>query len=141
MLYGAACSTFIEPSGGGAAPREEVAIRFGANGDPILYAMSGASGQGHETVFPEIVAKVLGVDPESISLRASDPLGPALVGLGTIGSRSMMTHGGAFTFAARAVRRACIASPGPIFPSASRNWRASFPAQTAICWIRSKAIR
>ena len=105
MLYGAACSTFIEPSGGGAAPREEVAIRFGANGDPILYAMSGASGQGHETVFPEIVAKVLGVDPESISLRASDPLGPALVGLGTIGSRSMMTHGGAFTFAARAVVR------------------------------------
>ncbi|MDB5569116.1 MAG: aerobic-type carbon monoxide dehydrogenase, large subunit CoxL/CutL-like protein, partial [Hyphomicrobiales bacterium] len=104
-LFGAACSTFIEPSGGGAAPREEVAIRFGDNGNPVLYTVSGDSGQGHETVFPEIVGRIFGVDPEAITLRASDPDGPALIGLGTIGSRSMMTHGGALTIAAREVVR------------------------------------
>lgn len=104
-LYGAACSVFIEPSGGGAAPREEVAIRFGANGEATLYTVSGPSGQGHETVFPEIVGRVFGVDPEKITLRASDPDGPSLIGLGTIGSRSMMTHGGALTIAAREVVR------------------------------------
>ncbi|HEY8579950.1 MAG TPA: xanthine dehydrogenase family protein molybdopterin-binding subunit, partial [Beijerinckiaceae bacterium] len=103
-LYGAACSTFIEPSGGGAAPREEVAIRFGENG-ATLYTVSGPSGQGHETVFPDIVAEVFGVDAEQITLRASDPHGPKLIGLGTIGSRSMMTHGGALTVAAREVVR------------------------------------
>ena len=104
-LFGAACSVFIEPSGGGAAPREEVAIRFGANGHATLYTVSGPSGQGHETVFPEIVGRVLGVDPEAITLRASDPDGPALIGLGTIGSRSMMTHGGALSNAAHTVIR------------------------------------
>jgi carbon-monoxide dehydrogenase large subunit len=104
-LYGAACSTFIEPSGGGAAPREEVAIRFGSNGQASLYTVSGASGQGHETVFPEIVAKIIGVDAEKITLRAGDPDGPTLIGLGTIGSRSMMTHGGALMIAAKEVVR------------------------------------
>ncbi|MFN3891012.1 MAG: xanthine dehydrogenase family protein molybdopterin-binding subunit [Beijerinckiaceae bacterium] len=104
-LYGAACSVFIEPSGGGAAPREEVAIRFGENGNPVLYTVSGPSGQGHETVFPEIVGRIFGVDPEKITLRASDPDGPALIGLGTIGSRSMMTHGGALSNAANTVIR------------------------------------
>lgn len=104
-LFGAACSVFIEPSGGGAAPREEVAIRFGANGTLTLYTVSGPSGQGHETVFPEVVGRILGLDPEKIVLRASDPDGPPLVGLGTIGSRSMMTHGGALSNAAHAVIR------------------------------------
>jgi carbon-monoxide dehydrogenase large subunit len=103
-LFGAACSVFIEPSGGGAAPREEVAIRF-ADGEAFLYTVSGPSGQGHETVFPEIVGRILGVDPQKITLRASDPDGPDLVGLGTIGSRSMMTHGGALHNAAHEVVR------------------------------------
>src|SRR5260221_2788208 len=44
--------------------------------------------------------------PEKIALRASDPDGPRLVGEGTIGSRSMMAHGGALLIAAReAVRK------------------------------------
>src|SRR4029077_2624237 len=43
-----------------------------------------------------------GMDPENITLRASDPDGPALVGEGTIGSRSMMAHGGSLLVPARA---------------------------------------
>jgi aerobic carbon-monoxide dehydrogenase large subunit len=57
-------------------------------------------------VFPEVVGEVLGIDPEKITLRASDPEGPALAGEGTIGSRSMMAHGGAlFTAAQEAVKK------------------------------------
>jgi carbon-monoxide dehydrogenase large subunit len=56
-------------------------------------------------VFPDIVAEVLGMSPEKIVLRASDPDGPALVGNGTISSRSSVAHGGAMVIAAREVIR------------------------------------
>src|SRR2546429_2587127 len=43
------------------------------------------------------------MDAEKIFLHASDPDGPALMGDGTIGSRSMMACGGAIAVAAREV--------------------------------------
>jgi len=46
------------------------------------------------------------MEPEKITLRASDPDGPPLMGDGTIGSRSMMAQGGAVAMAVReAVRK------------------------------------
>ena len=104
-LRGIGCAVFIEPSGGGSAPKEEVALKFGDSGNASIYALAGPSGQGHETVFPEIVAQVLGISPDKLELRASDPDGPALAGNGTISSRSMVSHGGAMVFAAREVIR------------------------------------
>jgi carbon-monoxide dehydrogenase large subunit len=104
-LRGIACGAFVEPSGAGGSPKEESAIRFGASGSAELYVASGPSGQGHETVYPEVAAEVLGLDPESITLHASDPHGPALAGDGTIGSRSMMAHGNAVLMAAREAAR------------------------------------
>jgi aerobic carbon-monoxide dehydrogenase large subunit len=65
--------------------------------------LSGASGQAHETVFPLIVAQVLGLPPGQIELRASDPLGPPLIGGGTVGSRSLMSHGAALYATAQEV--------------------------------------
>ena len=62
---------------------EETAIQFGAAGNPTIYTVSGPSGQGHETVFPEIVAQTLGLDPLNVTLKYSDPDGPALRGDGT----------------------------------------------------------
>ncbi len=104
-LRGIGCGVFIEPAGAGAAPKEEAAIKFGESGNALVYVLAGPSGQGHETVFPEVVGEVLGMDPEKITLRASDPDGPRLMGEGTIGSRSMMAHGGAMVIAAREVIR------------------------------------
>src|SRR5262245_47858731 len=104
-LRGIACAMFIEPSGGGSAPKEEVALKFGDSGNAAIYTLAGPSGQGHETVFPDIVGEVLGLDPDSIVLRASDPQGPVLAGNGTISSRSMVSHGGAMVIAAREVIR------------------------------------
>lgn len=104
-LRGIGCAMFVEPAGAGAAPKEEAMIKFGESGNALLYVLAGPSGQGHETVYPEVVGEVLGMDPEKITLRASDPEGPRLVGEGTIGSRSMMAHGGALAMAAREVVR------------------------------------
>ncbi len=104
-LRGIGCAAFVEPAGAGGAPKEEAMIKFGESGNALLYVLAGPSGQGHETVYPEVVGEVLGMDPESITLRASDPNGPALIGEGTIGSRSMMAHGGALFVAAREVVR------------------------------------
>src|SRR6266849_4539371 len=105
-MRGIGCAVFIEPAGAGGAPKEQAMIKFGESGNALLYVLAGPSGQGHETVYPEVVGEALGMDPEKISLRASDPDGPHLVGEGTIGSRSMMAHGGALLIAAReAVRK------------------------------------
>src|SRR5262249_8574623 len=103
-LRGIGCAVFIEPSG--AVGQEEIAIRFNADGALDLFTLSGASGQGHETVFPEIIADILGVAADTVRLRASDPDGPSLsVGTGTFGSRSLISHCGALVTGAREVIR------------------------------------
>ena len=107
-LRGIGCAVFCEPSGAGALPKEEAVIRFGSTGNAMLHVMAGPSGQGHETVLPEVVGQILGLDPETIELKASDPGGPALVGAGTVGSRSMMSHGGALAATAKEVIRKAL---------------------------------
>jgi carbon-monoxide dehydrogenase large subunit len=104
-LRGIALTMFVEPSGAGRSANEEGAIKFGDSGNPLIYSTSGPSGQGHETAYPEIVARVFGVDPLSIENRSSDPNGPALEGDGTIGSRSTMLQGSALFLAAQEVVR------------------------------------
>jgi aerobic carbon-monoxide dehydrogenase large subunit len=103
-LRGIGCAVFIEPSGG--VGQEEIALRFAADGALDLFTLSGASGQGHETVFPEVIADILGVPSDTVRLRASDPDGPPLsVGTGSFGSRSLISHGGALATGAREVIR------------------------------------
>lgn len=104
-LRGIGIATFIEPCGGGATPQEQAAIRFGDSGNAELHVLSGPSGQGHETMFADIVAQVFGMDPAKLQVRPSDPRGPALMGGGTVGSRSMMSHGGALFATAQEVVR------------------------------------
>ena len=104
-LRGIGCALFLEPSGGGAAPRDEVALRFGADGRLRLYMAPRSNGQGHETVFAELVADWLGIDPLDIELCAGDPDGPRLVGGGSFGSRSIMTQGSVLQVAAAEVIR------------------------------------
>jgi carbon-monoxide dehydrogenase large subunit len=102
-LRGIGCCLFLEPSGGGLTPKDQVAIRFLSDGQIVLYSVAGASGQGHETVFPELVGRVLGIASGRITLRAGDPDGPALMGSPAIGSRTLLTHGGAYKIAAEQV--------------------------------------
>lgn len=98
-LRGIGLALFVEPSGG-VAPKDDVSVTFGPDDMIVINHVSGGSGQGHETVFPEIVARVLGVPAAGIVLRANDPDGPALVGGGAFASRTSLSHGAATHLAA-----------------------------------------
>jgi len=102
-LRGIGCAVFVEPSGGSSHGQEQAAIKFGESGNPSLFVLSGPSGQGHETVFADLVAREFGIPAEAIDVRPSDPAGPKLSGGGTVGSRSTMAHGSALVATARAV--------------------------------------
>jgi carbon-monoxide dehydrogenase large subunit len=99
-LRGIGIATYLEAGGGGAAPKDEVAVEFDANGDMTLYAVTHSSGQGHETVFPQIVGETLGIDVASIRFHPSPPTAD-LVGNGTGGSRGVLGTGSAFLVLAR----------------------------------------
>ena len=99
-LRGLGCAMFIEPSGGGGIKKDEVAVLFASDGTIVLHNVAGPSGQGHETVFPDMIARWLGVDAERVVLKSGDPDGPVLQGNPAIGSRSGMLQGSAYKVAA-----------------------------------------
>jgi carbon-monoxide dehydrogenase large subunit len=102
-LRGIGCAVFIEPSGGGASPKDQVAILFDGKGIARLYLTATASGQGYETVFPDLVASITGLDPDRMEVRASDPDGPSILGAAAIGSRTGMTAGSGFRLASEEI--------------------------------------
>jgi carbon-monoxide dehydrogenase large subunit len=91
----------IEISGGPFRnPNEEGAeIRFDPNGDVTLLMGTHNHGQGHETVFRQIIASFLGIDPTRVRVFAGDT-DVVRHGRGTFGSRSVMSGGSALRRAA-----------------------------------------
>ncbi|WP_198164646.1 xanthine dehydrogenase family protein molybdopterin-binding subunit [Rhodoplanes sp. Z2-YC6860] len=100
-LRGLGLALFLEPSGG--MGKEQVEIRVASSGKLELYSQAGPSGQGHETVFPVLVADVLGIPDDRVELRYNEPTAPKLVGVGTFGSRSLICHGAALQAAAKEI--------------------------------------
>ena len=94
-LRGIGIATYLEAGGGGAAPKDEVAVTFAGDGTMTLYAVTQSSGQGHETVFPAIVADTLGIAADQIRFHPRPPPSE-LVGNGTGGSRGALGTGSAF---------------------------------------------
>ena len=91
LIRGRGLASYLEASGGGGAPKDQVMVRF-AHGVGTLYGVAGPSGQGHETSFCKIVGDATGLPPEMLAFRASDPA-IALVGNGTGGSRTLLGIG------------------------------------------------
>jgi carbon-monoxide dehydrogenase large subunit len=94
-LRGIGMASFLESSGAGGAPKDEVRARYDAQGDLHLYAVSQSGGQGHETTFVNIVTAELGISGERVHFHESDP-DLKVVGNGTGGSRSLYGAGSAF---------------------------------------------
>ena len=94
-LRGIGIATYLEAGGGGGAPKDQVAVEFDADGEMTLIAVTQSSGQGHETVFPQIVAQTLGIDVAHVRFSPSAPTAD-LVGNGTGGSRGVLGTGSAF---------------------------------------------
>jgi carbon-monoxide dehydrogenase large subunit len=95
-LRGIGLSTFLEVTGG--MPVEGAAIAFDPNGDVRLYCGTQTNGQGHETVYPLLVAEQLGCPPERVRLIEGDN---DLVTIGgtSVGSRSLIAAGTALRLA------------------------------------------
>lgn len=95
LLRGIGIGYYLEKSGAGGAPKDQVTCRFLADGTLHLFGVSGPSGQGHETAFAQIVGDRLGIEQHTISFTATDA-SKNLVGNGTGGSRSLYGTGSAF---------------------------------------------
>jgi len=94
-IRGIGVGYYVEKSGAGSAPKDQVACQFNHDGTITLFAVTGPSGQGHETAFAQIVGEGLGIDTRNIDYQAgvSDQ---QLIGNGTGGSRSLYGTGSAF---------------------------------------------
>jgi carbon-monoxide dehydrogenase large subunit len=95
-LVGVGVSTFVEPSGG--AGFESGTIRVERTGDITVLTGSSAHGQGHETMFAQVVAEKLRVPMERVAVIHGDTVA-VQQGTGTFGSRSTIMGGGAIALA------------------------------------------
>ncbi len=99
-LRGIGLAFFIE--GAGSRPVEGMRVRFEDNGDVSVIAGTYSHGQGHATVYSQLVHEFLGVDYDKVRLINGDTGTSPEVSNGTFGSRSSMVGGGG-------VKRACDA--------------------------------
>lgn len=93
-LRGFGIASPIEIAGGPERkPHSEFArVTVSPDGSVVLVSGSSDSGQGHATVFAQILSSKLGLDPSSISLIAGDTR-EAPNGTGTFGSRTVAAAG------------------------------------------------
>jgi carbon-monoxide dehydrogenase large subunit len=97
-LRGIGISCTIEQAGG--RSMQEVAdIRFEASGSATLYIGTISHGQGHDTIYKQILSEHLGLDIEDIRVVEGDT-DRVTFGIGTFGSRSTSMGGSAIVLAA-----------------------------------------
>ena len=95
-LLGIGLSSTIERA---AAPSTEGAeVRFDRTGSVTLYSGAASQGQGHETVFKQLVCDALGLHPDDV-LYVQGDTDQIFHGEGTGGSRSSAMAGSAFKIA------------------------------------------
>jgi carbon-monoxide dehydrogenase large subunit len=96
-LRGLGLSNTIERAAG--AGFEGAEIRFDRGGTVTLFAGSVTQGQGHETIFKQLVCDRLGLSPDDVHYIQGDT-DQVFYGQGTGGSRSATIGGSAFDMAA-----------------------------------------
>ncbi len=99
-LRGIGLANAIEQAAG---PTPEYAeIRFNPSGTAIMLMGTKTHGQGHETSFKQILHEKLGIAPGEVQFIDGDTDRVAF-GMGSNGSRSMVTGGSALTLAAEKI--------------------------------------
>jgi len=99
-LRGRGMATYIEATGAGFAPHDQVELRWGDDGTITVYAPTHNHGQGHETTFAQLLSGVLGLPLESFRLRTAGPEF-FIAGNATGGSRSLLAVGSVVMLAGR----------------------------------------
>jgi carbon-monoxide dehydrogenase large subunit len=99
-LPGIGVSVHIENAGG--APTEFARVQVDGAGQILLHVGTQDFGMGHETVFAQVLADVLGVDPAAVRVVDGDT-DVVEIGFGGHGSRCARIGGGAVLKGGRAV--------------------------------------
>lgn len=86
---GVGCS--LECSGG--MPEEEGRVRLDNDGSATVFVGTFSQGQGHETMFPQVVAERLGIPYENIRWVGAGDTEAVPYGFGTSASRSALMGG------------------------------------------------
>lgn len=148
-LVGIGLSTFTEYTGMGPGTfarrgmveipgYDSATIRVEATGNVRTHVSCPSQGQGHETVFAQLVASALETDLHTISVI---PLDTAVTppGSGTFGSRAVVSGGGALVRAAARVKAKAVAarlleaSPDDVVLSDGRFFVRGAPSR-ALTW-------
>jgi carbon-monoxide dehydrogenase large subunit len=102
-LRGRGLSVYLEWTG--AIPTETADVQIDEHGVVTVFSGTQAMGQGLETTYTQLVAEVLGVDPEKIRIVQGDT--DRANGVGSVGSRSAFVGGSAIVAAGhKAIARA-----------------------------------
>ncbi|RMH46729.1 MAG: xanthine dehydrogenase family protein molybdopterin-binding subunit [Alphaproteobacteria bacterium] len=99
---GIAPSAMVGALGCRAGLYESATIRVNPTGGVTILTGCHSHGQGHDTVFPQIVAEMLGIDESQIELVHGDTANTPF-GMGTYGSRSLPVGGSAIVRATEKV--------------------------------------
>jgi carbon-monoxide dehydrogenase large subunit len=91
-LRGIGISAVIENTGAGMYPKDEIEVEVGKDGTVTVYTVAKSQGQGHETTFAMMVAKVLEIPTERVKV-VQNFMDRTLIGNHTGGSRSMVGAG------------------------------------------------
>jgi carbon-monoxide dehydrogenase large subunit len=96
-LRGRGIATYIEATGAGFAPHDQVELRWeegekGSDGRITVYAPTHNHGQGHETTYAQLLSGVLGMPLDSFRLRTAGPEF-YIAGNASGGSRSLLAVG------------------------------------------------
>jgi carbon-monoxide dehydrogenase large subunit len=100
-LVGVGIATFVEPSSG-VGFFESGTVRVERTGEITVLTGSSSHGQGHETVFAQVVADKLRISMDHVAIRHGDTL-VVQQGVGTFASRSAVMGGGALALATQRV--------------------------------------
>ena len=98
---GIGVASFIE--GAGSRPTEGMRLSLDEKGDVTVFAGTYSHGQGHLTVYSQLVNEFLGVDFDKVKLVDGDTSLAPKVSVGTFGSRSSMVGGAGIKMAAEAI--------------------------------------
>ncbi|MFK7881128.1 xanthine dehydrogenase family protein molybdopterin-binding subunit [Roseobacter sp.] len=91
---GIAPSNLVGQLGARAGLYESATVRVNATGGLVVMTGSHSHGQGHETVFPQVIAEMIGIDESMIEVVHGDTANTPM-GMGTYGSRSLAVGGSA----------------------------------------------
>jgi carbon-monoxide dehydrogenase large subunit len=100
LLRGIGVSVYVENAGG--APSEFARLQVEGGGGVVLHVGTQDFGMGHETVFAQVAADALGVDPAAVNVVDGDT-DLIAVGFGGHGSRCARIGGGAVVQSANAL--------------------------------------